>query len=503
MDKQRTYIAIDLKSFYASAECVDRGLDPLANNLVVADTSRTDKTICLAVSPSLKAYGIPGRARLFEVIQKVKQINNERKRKAGIREFTGKSINADELAAHPDWELDYIAATPRMAHYIKVSTQVYQTYLKYIAPEDMHVYSIDEVFMDITSYTRIYKMTAHELAVKIIRDVLKRTGITATAGIGTNMYLCKIAMDIVAKHIPADKDGVRIAELDEMSYREQLWNHRPITDFWRVGHGTAAKLAAMGIETMGQIARLSLQHEELLYKMFGINAELLIDHAWGWEPCTMDLVKSYRPETNSISSGQVLQSPYTFQKARIVVEEMADAVSLQLLEKRLVTSKVTLTIGYDRESLAKPEIRAQYHGEIRIDHYGRQVPKYAHGTASLPEPSSSSKMIIDAILDLYDRITNPLLLVRRITISANITLEKLAAHAAEQSAVQLDLFVDYQQLAAEQQQHQEALAKERRMQEARLEIKQRFGQNAILKGLNFGDGATGKERNRQIGGHKA
>ncbi len=503
MDTKRTYIAIDLKSFYASAECVDRGLDPLTNNLVVADTSRTDKTICLAVSPSLKAYGIPGRARLFEVIQKVRQINNERKRRARITQFTGKSINADELRQHPDWELDYIAATPRMAHYIKVSTQVYQTYLKYIAPEDMHVYSIDEVFMDITSYTRIYKMTAHELAVKIIRDVLKNTGITATAGIGSNMYLCKIAMDIVAKHIPADKDGVRIAELDEMSYRQKLWDHRPITDFWRVGHGTAAKLAAMGIDTMGQIARLSLQHEELLYKMFGINAELLIDHAWGWEPCTMDLVKSYRPETNSISSGQVLQSPYTFQKARIVVEEMADAVSLQLLEKRLVTNKMTLTIGYDRESLAKSEIRAQYHGEIRIDRYGRQVPKYAHGTASLPEPSSSSRMIIDAILSLYDRITNPLLLVRRITISANITLEKLAARATKQSAVQLDLFVDYQQLAVKQQQHQEALAKERRMQEARLEIKQRFGQNAILKGLNFGDGATGKERNRQIGGHKA
>ena len=503
MDNQRTYIAIDLKSFYASAECVARGIDPLTNNLVVADTSRTDKTICLAVSPSLKAYGIPGRARLFEVIQKVRQINNERKRRAGITQFTGKSINADELRQHPDWELDYIAATPRMAHYIEVSTQVYKTYLEYIAPEDMHVYSIDEVFMDITSYTRIYKMTAHELAVKIIRDVLQRTGITATAGIGSNMYLCKIAMDIVAKHIPADKDGVRIAELDEMSYREQLWDHRPITDFWRVGHGTAAKLAAMGIDTMGQIARLSLQHEELLYKMFGINAELLIDHAWGWEPCTMDLVKSYRPETNSISSGQVLQSPYTFKKARIVVEEMADAVSLQLLEKRLVTNKMTLTIDYDRESLAKPEIRAQYHGEIRIDRYGRQVPKYAHGTASLPEPSSSSRMIIDAILNLYDRITNPLLLIRRITIAANVTLEKLAVRTTKPSTVQLDLFVDYQQLAAEQQQHQEALAKERRMQEARLEIKQRFGQNAILKGLNFGDGATGKERNRQIGGHKA
>ena len=501
MEKQRTYIAIDLKSFYASAECVDRGLDPLVANLVVADTSRTDKTICLAVSPSLKEYGIPGRARLFEVIQRVRQINAERKRRAGIREFTGKSIDANELRQHPDWELDYIAATPRMAHYIEVSTQVYNTYLQYIAPEDIHVYSIDEVFMDVTSYMRIYKMTARELAAKIIRDVLSRTGITATAGIGTNMYICKIAMDIVAKHIPADKDGVRIAELNELSYRKKLWNHRPLTSFWRVGHGTAAKLAAIGIDTMGQIARLSLQHEELLYRMFGINAELLIDHAWGWEPCTMDYIKSYRPATNSISSGQVLQSPYTFKKARIVVEEMADALSLQLVERRIVTNKMTLTIGYDRESLANPDVKAQYRGEIRIDHYGRQVPKYAHGTATPMEPTSSSKMIIDAILDLYDRIVNPLLLVRRITIAANVILEQLAA--PKPSAVQLDLFTDYQLMEQQRQQHQEALDKERRMQEARLEIKQRFGNNAILKGLNFGDGATAIQRNQQIGGHKA
>ena len=501
MENQRTYIAIDLKSFYASAECVDRGLDPLGANLVVADTSRTDKTICLAVSPSLKEYGIPGRARLFEVVQRVRQINAERKRRAGITEFAGKSIDANELREHPDWQLDYIAATPRMAHYIEVSTQVYNTYLQYIAPEDIHVYSIDEVFMDVTSYMRIYKMTAHELAAKIIRDVLSRTGITATAGIGTNMYLCKIAMDIVAKHIPADKDGVRIAELDELSYRQQLWSHRPLTSFWRVGHGTAAKLAAIGIDTMGQIARLSLQHEELLYRMFGVNAELLIDHAWGWEPCTMDYIKSYRPATNSISSGQVLQSPYTFKKARIVVEEMADALSLQLVERRIVTNKMTLTIGYDRESLANPDIRAKYHGEIRIDHYGRQVPKYAHGTATPPEPTSSSKMIIDAILALYDRIVNPLLLVRRITIAANVTIEKYAERKL--AAVQLDLFTDYQLLEMQRQQHKEALEKERRVQEARLAIKHRFGKNAILKGLNFGDGATAMQRNQQIGGHKA
>ncbi|MBQ4406472.1 MAG: DNA methylase [Bacteroidales bacterium] len=501
MENQRTYIAIDLKSFYASAECVDRGLDPLVANLVVADTSRTDKTICLAVSPSLKEYGIPGRARLFEVVQRVRQINTERKRRAGITEFAGKSIDANELRQHPDWELDYIAATPRMAHYIEVSTQVYNTYLQYVAPEDIHVYSIDEVFMDVTSYMRIYKMTAHQLAAKIIRDVLSRTGITATAGIGTNMYLCKIAMDIVAKHIPADKDGVRIAELDELSYRQQLWNHRPLTSFWRVGQGTAAKLAAIGIETMGQIARLSLQHEELLYRMFGVNAELLIDHAWGWEPCTIDYIKSYRPATNSISSGQVLQSPYTFKKARIVVEEMADALSLQLVERRIVTNKMTLTIGYDRESLANPDVRAKYHGEIRIDHYGRQVPKYAHGTATPPEPTSSSRMIIDSILELYDRIVNPLLLVRRITIAANVTLEKIAMQ--KPSAVQLDLFTDYKMLEYQRQQHQEALDKERRMQEARLAIKHRFGNNAILKGLNFGDGATAIQRNQQIGGHKA
>ena len=501
MENQRTYIAIDLKSFYASAECVDRGLDPLVANLVVADTSRTDKTICLAVSPSLKEYGIPGRARLFEVVQRVRQINIERKRRAGITEFAGKSIDANELRQHPDWQLDYIAATPRMAHYIEVSTQVYNTYLQYVAPEDIHVYSIDEVFMDVTSYMRIYKMTAHQLAAKIIRDVLSRTGITATAGIGTNMYLCKIAMDIVAKHIPADKDGVRIAELDELSYRQQLWNHRPLTSFWRVGQGTAAKLAAIGIETMGQIARLSLQHEELLYRMFGVNAELLIDHAWGWEPCTIDYIKSYRPATNSISSGQVLQSPYTFKKARIVVEEMADALSLQLVERRIVTNKMTLTIGYDRESLANPDVRAKYHGEIRIDHYGRQVPKYAHGTATPPEPTSSSRLIIDSILDLYDRIVNPLLLVRRITIAANVTLEKIAMQ--KPSAVQLDLFTDYKMLEYQRQQHQEALDKERRMQEARLAIKHRFGNNAILKGLNFGDGATAIQRNQQIGGHKA
>ncbi len=505
MDNDKyTYIAIDLKSFYASAECVSLGLDPLKTNLVVADTSRTDKTICLAVSPSLKAYGIPGRARLFEVIQKVRLINNERKRRAHITEFTGKSCDADQLALHPDWELDYIAAKPRMAYYIEVSSKVYDTYLTYIAPEDMHVYSVDEVFIDITPYTRIYKMTAHELAVKMIRDVLARTGITATAGIGTNLYLCKIAMDIVAKHMPPDKDGVRIAELDEMSYRKKLWNHRPLTSFWSIGNGIASRLASVGITTMGQIARLSLQHEGLLYKMFGINAELLIDHAWGWEPCTMKDIKSHRPARKSTGSGQVLQSPYTFKKARTVVEEMADAAALNLVKKKLVTDKFVLTIGYDRTSLSNPDIRAKYTGEISIDRYGREVPKHAHGTANLPMKSSSSKVIVEAVMKLYDRIVNPILLIRRINLTAvNVVNERIAAAKMSTAPLQLDLFTDYRQLQIQRQEQQSELDKERRIQEVRLEIKQKFGNNAILKGVNFGDGATGIQRNSQIGGHNA
>ncbi len=471
MLEQRTYIAIDLKSFYASVECVDRGLDPLTANLVVADASRTDKTICLAVSPSLKEYGIGGRARLFEVKQKARGV-------------------------------DFIIATPRMAHYIEVSSKIYGIYLKYIAPEDIHVYSIDEVFMDVTAYLRSYKMTAHQLAMKMIRDVLSQTGITATAGIGTNMYLAKIAMDIKAKKMPADKDGVRIAELDEMSYRRELWDYRPITKFWRVGHGIAEKLALYGIDTMGKLARMSELNEELLYQLFGVNAELLIDHAWGWEPCTMEAVKAYRPETNSFSSGQVLQSAYDWKKARVVVREMADGMSLKLVSKRLVTDQLVLTIGYDRESLTNPEIHAKYHGEVTTDHYGRQVPKHAHGTARLGCLTSSTRLMTDAVMELFDRIVNKDLLIRRINLTVNhvVSEESVTKDAAPE---QLDLFTDYEALEQQRQKQQAALDKERRMQEAQLKIKQRFGKNAILRGLNFDEGATARERNKQIGGHKA
>lgn len=497
----KKYIAIDLKSFYASVECVDRGLDPLTTNLVVADVKRTEKTICLAVSPSLKEYGIGGRARLFEVVQRVREVNHDRKSKAGWH-FTGKSYDKTELEAHPDWELDYIAAPPRMAHYMEVSSKVYQTYLKYIAPEDIHVYSIDEVFMDVTAYLKSYKMTAHQLAITMIRDVLKTTGITATAGIGTNMYLCKIAMDIVAKHIPADKDGVRIGELNEMTYRKELWNHKPLTSFWRVGHGIAERLATYGIDTMGKIARMSLQNEELLYKLFGVNAELLIDHAWGWEPCTMDLVKAYRPENHSFSSGQVLQNPYEFRKARVVVQEMAEAMALDLVAKKLVTDQLTLTISYDTESLKNPSIRAKYNGPVTKDHYGRLTPKHAHGTANLGRQTSSTSLISKGVMELYDRIVNPDLLIRRINLTTNHVVTELSARKRRQPR-QLDLFTDYEELRKKEEAEQAALDKERRMQEAQLAIKKRYGRNAILRGLNFEEGATAKERNAQIGGHKA
>ena len=502
MEKPRTYIAIDLKSFYASVECVERHLDPLTTNLVVADTSRTEKTICLAVSPSLKAYGISGRARLFEVIQRLREVNNERRLQAAGFRLTGKSTSDIELRQHPDWEVDYIAATPRMAYYIEYSTRIYKTYLKYIAPEDIYVYSIDEVFIDATQYLQSYKMTGHELARKMIADVLQTTGITATAGIGTNMYLCKIAMDIVAKHIPADKDGVRIAELDEMSYRRQVWDHRPLTSFWRVGKGIAQKLESYGLDTMGKIARCSLRNEELLYNLFGVNAELLIDHAWGWEPCTMEAVKAYRPETNSMSHGQVLQSAYDWKKARVVVQEMADAIALELVDKRLVTNQLVLTVSYDSESLSNPTIRARYHGPVTTDYYGRQTPKHAHGTANLDRMTSSSKLITEAVMDLFDRIVNPDLLVRRINISTNNIVEESKANEHNQP-IQLDLFTDYEELKRQKEEEQAALDKERRMQEAVLSIKKRFGKNAILKGLNYEEGATAKDRNQQIGGHKA
>lgn len=469
----RIYIAIDLKSFYASVECVERGLDPLTAKLVVADKSRTEKTICLAVTPALKKLGIPGRARLFEVYQKARGI-------------------------------DFYIAMPRMAKYIEVSCKIYDIYLNYIAPEDIHVYSIDEVFMDVTDYLKTYKKTAHELAITIIRDVLKQTGITATAGIGTNMYLAKIAMDIVAKKMPADQDGVRIAELDEMSYRHELWNHRPITDFWRVGRGIAEKLSRYGIDTMGKVARQSVDNEDLLYKLFGVNAELLIDHAWGWEPCTMDYIKAYRPETNSMSSGQVLTEPYTFEKARNVVIEMADAISLELVEKRLVTNQLVLTISYDRESLTRPEIASNYHGEIVMDHYGRPVPKHAHGTANLDNYSSSSKEIIEAVILLYNSIVNKDLLIRRLNITTNhVIREENRQQTIENKPSQLDLFTDYEAEERERKTKQKERAKERRMQEALINIKHKFGKNAILKGTSYAEGATAKERNKQIGGHKA
>ncbi len=497
----RQYIAIDLKSFYASVECVARGLDPLTTNLVVADASRTEKTICLAVSPSLKAYGIGGRARLFEVVQRVREVNYERRRRAGWH-LTGKSANDLELKAHPDLELDYIVAPPRMAHYIQVSTRVYETYLKYIAPEDIHVYSIDEVFMDVTAYLSTYKMSAHELAMTIIRDVLRTTGITATAGIGTNMYLAKVAMDIVAKHMPADADGVRIAELDEMSYRRQLWDYRPLTKFWRVGRGIADRLAVYGIDTMGKIARQSVEGEELLYRLFGVNAELLIDHAWGWEPCTIDLVKQYRPESNSFSSSQVLQSAYTAHKARVVVQEMADAAALHLVARHLVTDQVVLTVGYDVESLTNPDIAARYRGAVTTDWYGRRVPKHAHGTANLPQPTSSSRLITEAVMQIFDDIVNRDLLIRRLNITTNHVVDETSA-ARNVQPQQLDLFADPDAVARRRAHEQAERAKERRMQQAQLAIKRRYGNNAILKGLNFEEGATAIDRNKQIGGHKA
>lgn len=502
METQRTYIAIDLKSYFASVECVERGLDPLKTNLVVADKSRTEKTICLAVSPSLKAFGLPGRARLFEVIQKIKNINNARQWRAPNHTFSGLSCNANELQNHPEYAVDYIVASPRMSYYIKYSTMIYSIYLKYVAPEDIHVYSIDEVFVDVTNYLKISKLTAHDFAKKMIQDVYNSLGITATAGIGTNLYLCKIAMDIVAKHIDADEDGVRIAELDEMSYRKQLWNHTPLTDFWRVGSGTAKTLEKYDIHTMGDIARCSIEDEDFLYALFGVNAELLIDHAWGWEPCTIGEIKAYKPETNSLSSGQVLHCPYDFKKARVVVQEMADAISLDLVEKKLVTNQLILSIGYDVESLKSESIKTMIDSDITLDYYGRTVPKPVHGTTNLPQQTSSSKLIIDAVVSLYDRIVNPNLLIRRINISTNHVGDEtqMQSKSCEQ---QLNLFSDSEFIDEKEKRIQTDLQKERNIQESLLTIKKKFGKNAILKGLNYQEGATAKDRNNQIGGHKA
>ena len=500
MQRQRTYIAIDLKSFYASVECVARGLDPLTTNLVVADVSRTEKTICLAVSPSLKQYGIGGRARLFEVVERLREVNFDRLCHSPEGLFRGKSVSDIDLKAHPDWEVDYIAAPPRMAHYIEMSAKIYDIYLKYIAPEDIHIYSVDEVFMDVTNYLRSYRKTPHELAMTMIRDVLKQTGITATAGIGTNMYLCKVAMDIMAKKMPADKDGVRIAELDEMSYRRQLWDHRPLTSFWRVGRGIAHKLEAHGIDTMGKVARCSIENEELLYKLFGVNAELLIDHAWGWEPCTIDLVKAYRPDTNSFSSGQVLGEAYESDKARIVAMEMADAMALKLVSKGLVASQVVLSVAFDAGNITDPERRSKYRGEVATDYYGRPAPKAVHGSAAFEHPTSSSRIITEAVKNLYDSIVDPKLLVRRLNITVN---EVVPASSVQTEPVQLDLFSDHEAEEKRKEAEEAEIARERRLQQAQVALKRRFGKNAVLKGLNFEEGATAKQRNQQIGGHKA
>lgn len=498
----RTYIAIDLKSFYASVECVERGLDPMTTNLVVADESRTEKTICLAVSPSLKSYGISGRARLFEVVQQVKRVNQARQRKAPDRRFVGESPHNPDVQNDPSLALSYVVAPPRMARYMDYSTRIYQTYLKYVAPEDIHVYSIDEVFIDATMYLRTNKLTARAFAKAMIRDVLNTTGITAAAGIGTNLYLCKIAMDIMAKKIPADEDGVRIAELDEMSYRRELWEHRPLTDFWRVGKGYAAKLEANGMHTMGDIALRSTYDEERLYELFGINAELLIDHAWGWEPCTIADIKAYKPAGKSIGSGQVLQHPYRFEKARLIVHEMTDLLVLDLVDQKLVTDQIVLTVGYDRESLTNPPTGAQYDGPVTADRYGRKVPKQAHGSINLGRQTSSTKLIVKAALELFDQIVNRDLLVRRMYVVANHVVREDSIKDVKQNE-QLDLFTDYKALAKQKEQEKAELERERKQQEAIIALQKKFGKNAVLKGLNLEEGATTKDRNRQIGGHKA
>ena len=484
MDKQ--YIAVDLKSFYASVECVDRGLDPLTTNLVVADVSRTEKTICLAVSPSLKSYGIPGRARLFEVVQKVRDINGQRIRRAPGWHFSGGSADNAALMSDPSLALEYIAAPPRMRRYMEVSTKVYGIYLKYIAPEDIHVYSCDEVFIDATAYLGTYGCSARELAVRMVRDVLDSTGITATAGIGTNLFLAKVAMDVEAKHCPADGDGVRVASLDEMTFRRKYWDYRPLTDFWRIGHGLAARLEANCMYTLGDVARCSIDREERLYKLFGINAELLIDHAWGWEPCTIAQINSYKPSTSSISTGQVLSEAYTFEKAKLVVREMTDNLVLDLVAKKLVTDRMTVVIGYDVGNITDERRRTSYTGPVERDWYGREVPKPSHGSIRLPRQTSSTGLITDAVMQLFDRIVDRNLLVRRMNVIAENTVGQ------DEACIQPDLFDD----------HREDEERERRRQEAILAIKNKYGKNAILKGMNFEDGATARDRNRQVGGHK-
>ena len=504
-EKDRIYIAIDLKSFYASVECMERRLDPLKTHLVVADESRTEKTICLAVSPSLKAYGISGRARLFEVVQRVKEVNEERRREAPGRRLTGSSWVDKEVKENPSLALDYIVAKPRMAYYIEYSTRIYDIYLKYVSAEDIHVYSIDEVFIDATDYLDTYGLTPHDFAMTMIRDVLKNTGITATAGIGTNMYLAKIAMDIEAKHREPDEDGVRIAYLDERLYREKLWTHRPLTDFWRIGKGYARRLEEQGLYTMGDIARCSLggpmdyYNEGLLYKIFGINAELLIDHAWGWEPCRIRDIKNYRPSTNSLSSGQVLPVPYDFEHAALIVREMTEQMSLDLVAKGLVTDQMVLTINYDRMSLEDDGKGSRYKGEVKEDFYGRKVPRHAHGTANLNRQTSSSRMLTEAVMQLYERITDPDLLIRRVTIAACRVVPEEEAGSREPQ--QLDMFTDPEALRKEQEEEDRKLEQEKSIQKAMLQIRKQFGKNAVFKGTDLLEGATGLDRNRQIGGH--
>jgi Nucleotidyltransferase/DNA polymerase involved in DNA repair len=497
------YMAIDLKSFYASVECVERGLDPLNTNLVVADVSKSEKTICLAVSPSLKQYGIAGRARLFEVVQRVKEINMGRLRKLNGNDFRGKSFLDDQLKKYDFLKLSFIAATPQMAHYIEWSKRIHEIYLKYISCEDIHVYSIDEIFMDVTHYLNVYQTTPQELAKKIIKDIYDTTGITATAGIGTNLYLCKVAMDIVAKHVEADEDGVRIAYLDEQNYRKYLWNHQPITDFWRVGKGYKDKLYSLGLYTMGDIARCSIgkaneyYNEELLYKTFGVNAELLIDHAWGYESCTMKDIKNYKPKNNSIGMGQVLSKPVSYAQTKLLIVEMLDLLALDLVSKKVVTNQIVLTIGYDKENISK----YQYNGDIKIDRYGRKIPKHAHGTVNLGRYTSSSKLIREAVLKLYERIINKKLIVRRITISAQHILNE--NESVNKHVYQLDLFTDCEKLIKEEKELELELEKEKRLQQVTLEIKDKFGKDAILRGVNYLEGAKTRERNHMIGGHKA
>ena len=496
--KEKQYIAIDLKSFYASVECLQRGMDPLTTNLVVADPGRTEKTICLAVTPSLKSFGICGRARLFEVVERIRQVNAQRKTHAPGRMLTGSSWDYNVLKQDPTLAVDYIVAPPQMALYMETSAAIYAIYLKYVAPEDIHVYSVDEVFIDATPYLKTYGLSAREFAQKLILEVLQTYGVTATAGIGTNLYLCKIAMDIVAKHIPADEHGVRIAELDEMRYRHELWDHRPLTDFWRVGRGYARKLEQHGLFTMGDIARQSVLNEDLLNKLFGINAELLIDHAWGYEPCTIADIKAYHPESNSLSSGQVLHCPYTAEKAKLVMREMADLLALDLVDKGLVTDQIVLTVGYDIENLTHESRRKAYKGPVTTDHYGRKVPKHAHGTGNLSKHTSSTKEILQVVSEIFDQIVDANLLIRRMNITANHVLREKDAPPLPDTQ-QLSLFADYQKQAEEEATRE----REKRRQKALLTIKKKFGKNAILKGMNFEEGATAKDRNAQIGGHKA